>query len=190
MGKTDKTIELEKLIHKATNKQGVFCCFEVTIGWYGEERVDYMTYDTNGIFRCYEIKVSKPDFYSKAHKTFAGHYNYYVMPMELYEQVKDEIPANVGVYIGDWCIKKAKRVELVVDADILKDSFIRCLSRDAEKIHKIENPNLIGQLKSKIKKLEEDKSNYQRKYSELYLKGRAILGSGWDDNVKFEDVFT
>lgn len=190
MAKTEATLDLEKKIHKATCKQGVFCCFEVTIGWYGEERVDYMTYDTKGIFRCYEIKVTKSDFHSKAHNSFVGQYNYYVMTSELYEQVKDEIPNNVGVYIGGWCIKKSKKVQLTVDVNILKDSFIRCLSRDAEKIHKIENPNLIGQLKSKIKKLEEDKSNYQRRYSELYLKGRAVLGAGWDDDVKLEDVFT
>ena len=92
-----------------TNKRGVFCCYEVTIGWYGKERVDYLTYDTNGVWRCYEIKVSKSDFYSKSHNTFLGHFNYYVMPEELYEQVKD---CGKEVYIfGD-----AKQVGTALDA--------------------------------------------------------------------------
>lgn len=91
MAKTDLTIKLEKDIYAATNKLGVFGCFEVTIGFYGKERVDYMTYDTKGIWRCYEIKVSKSDFHSKAKKTFIGHFNYYVMPRALYEEVRETI---------------------------------------------------------------------------------------------------
>jgi len=47
--KTELTIQLERDIWSATVKQGVFGCFEVTIGWFGKERVDYITYDTNGI---------------------------------------------------------------------------------------------------------------------------------------------
>jgi len=105
MAKTKETIELEKAIYNLTAKQGVFGCYEVTIGWFGHERVDYMTYDTKGIFRCYEIKVSKADFNSKAKHTFLGHYNYYVMPTELYEQVKQDIPSNIGVYNSVKCIK-------------------------------------------------------------------------------------
>ena len=90
--KTKKTLKLEKQIYNATKKMGVFGCFEVTIGFFGKERVDYMTYDTKGIFRCYEIKVSKSDFHSNAKLSFVGHYNYYVLTRKLYEEVKDEIP--------------------------------------------------------------------------------------------------
>ncbi len=85
IAKTELTLTLEREIWRATNKQGVFGCFEVTIGWFGNERVDYLTYDTKGTWRCYEIKISKTDFRSKAKNTFIGHYNYYVMPQELYE---------------------------------------------------------------------------------------------------------
>lgn len=49
-----------------------------------------------------------------------GDYNYYVMPEEVYEQIKKEIPYQIGVYVpdrmnyrGEWydlkAIKKAKR---------------------------------------------------------------------------------
>lgn len=53
--KTAETVALEKAIRRATRKTGVFGCYEVTIGFCGRERVDYMTYDTKGVFRCYEI---------------------------------------------------------------------------------------------------------------------------------------
>ena len=51
--KTAETVALEKAIRRATRKTGVFGCYEVTIGFCGRERVDYMTYDTKGVFRCY-----------------------------------------------------------------------------------------------------------------------------------------
>jgi len=57
MAKTEETLLIENSIYREANRQGVFGCFEVTIGWFGKERVDYMTYDTKGIWRCYEIKV-------------------------------------------------------------------------------------------------------------------------------------
>lgn len=104
---------------------GTFGCFEVTIGIGGNERCDFITYDTKGIWRCYEIKVSKSDFYSKAKKTFVGHFNYFVMPKELYEEVKDDIDNHIGVHIGSYVIKKPKKQKLSVDEQVLKDSMIR-----------------------------------------------------------------
>lgn len=154
--KTKQTTDLERALWKATNKQGVFGCFEVTIGWFGDQRADYMTYDCKGVFRCYEIKVSRADFHSSVKKSFVGHYNYYVMPKALYEDVKDEIPAEIGVYtehsasikyptklLPAECVKKAKRQALRVEKDILKDSMIRSLSRDAEKYIKNQDEFLI-----------------------------------------------
>lgn len=134
--KTEETKRLEKAIWKATNNQGTFGCFEVTIGWFGKERVDYMTYDTKGTFRCYEIKVTKADFHSPCHNSFVGHLNYYVLPPELYEEVKAEIPDHVGVYIERggfaYSVKKAKR-RPVENADKLKDYMIRSLCREVTK---------------------------------------------------------
>lgn len=152
--KTKDTIKLEKKIRKATHKTGVFQCFEVTIGFFGNERVDFMTYDTKGIFRCYEIKVTKADFHSNAAKSFVGHYNYYVLTKDLYHQVKDEIPDEIGVYVGASLVKRAKYQDIsgkeysirrsvngkstVVTTsweEMLKDSMIRSLYRDAEKTY-------------------------------------------------------
>lgn len=95
--KTAETVALEKSIRRATRKTGVFGCYEVTIGFCGRERVDYMTYDTKGVFRCYEIKVSKADFHSAAAKSFVGHYNYYVLTRELYDQVKRYLSLSICV---------------------------------------------------------------------------------------------
>lgn len=163
MAKTDLTIALEKKIWEETNKQGVFGCFEVTIGWFGNERVDYMTYDTKGIWRCYEIKVSKADFHSKAKKTFIGHYNYYVMPEELYDEVKDEIPIHIGVYCERYLKKRPKKQALGIDENILKNSMIRSLSRENEKFIKTCDSIYINKLKNKISKLEkESRENYNR----------------------------
>lgn len=179
IAKTELTLTLEREIWGATYKQGVFGCFEVTIGWFGQERVDYLTYDTKGIFRCYEIKVSKADFHSKAHNTFVGHYNYYVMPKELFDQVNEEIPSHIGVYIGDSCIKKAKKQALGVDEQVLKDSLIRSLSREAEKVIKSENPTIVEKLKRRVKKAEEQAKENYRKYWDLMRIGQAKYGSRW-----------
>lgn len=114
IAKTGLTIELECQIWNHTKKpRGLFGCFKVTIGWYGRERVDFMTYDTKGIWRCYEIKVSNADFRSKSKVSSLGHYNYYVMPEELFYQIESEIPAFVSVYTSNngylTCKKKPKR---------------------------------------------------------------------------------
>jgi post-segregation antitoxin (ccd killing protein) len=172
-------LKLEREIWKATHKQGVFGCFEVTIGWFGKERVDFITYDTKGIWRCYEIKVSKSDFRSKAHNTFIGHYNYYVMPQELYEQVKDEIPHHIGVYVNGSSVKRAKKQELDIDEQTLKDSLIRSLYREYEKQYKSGNPTAIESLNRRLRRSETEKENYQRQYWELMRIGQEKYGSRW-----------
>lgn len=179
MAKTDLTLKLEREIWKATHKQGVFGCFEVTIGWFGKERVDFITYDTKGIWRCYEIKISKSDFHSKAHNTFIGHYNYYVMPQELYEQVKDEIPNHIGVYTKGVCRKNAKKRELTVDEQVLKDSMIRSLCREVQKKFMSNNPWLVEILEKQIRQYKKQRDEWHHKYWELMRIGQEKYGSRW-----------
>lgn len=179
IAKTELTIHLEREIWEATRKQGVFGCFEVTIGWFGKERVDYITYDTKGIWRCYEIKVFKSDFNSKAKKTFIGHFNYYVMPNELYDQVKEEIPKHIGVYTGGWCVKKPKKQELKVDEQILKNSMIRSLYREVEKVIKSENPTIVENLNKRLNKAKRDTEEYKDKYWKLMRIGQEKYGTRW-----------
>lgn len=187
ISKTELTLELEKSLYFKTSKQGVFGCFEMTIGFYGNERVDYITYDTKGIWRCYEIKVSKSDFHSKASKTFVGNYNYYVMPRELYEEVKNEIPKHIGVHTSGCCIKNAKKQELQVDEQILKDSLIRSLYRDSEKLYKSENIKYINKLKKQISKHEKETKEWKKYYNDLFKRIVELYGINWDKDATFED---
>ncbi len=187
ISKTKTTKELERDIFYATKAQGVFGCFEVTIGWYGKERVDYMTYDTKGIFRCYEVKVSKSDFRSNAHHTFCGHYNYYVMTQELFEQVKAEIPPHIGVYVGRCCFKNAKKQELTVDVHVLKDSMIRSLYRDVDKAMEAHEIEFVKYLKDEIKRSDKYAKRVEEKYHNLFNTVYHKMGKEWvSDNISLD----
>jgi hypothetical protein len=166
--KTELTKELENKIYWATSKQGIFGCFEVTIGWFGKERVDYMTYDTKGDFRCYEIKVSESDFNSKNHNTFVGDFNYYVMPTELFNKVKAKIPDYIGVYNESGSsVKKAKRVNTKHDKKVLEDSMIRSLSREFHIVMKNGRTDICQQHISECNRIERKYEDLREKYFDI-----------------------
>lgn len=146
--KTLTTKEIEQFLMRKNHKMNCFNCLEVGIVFkvkkphekypqymvteYDTEICDFMQYDqSKDIFRCYEIKVSKQDFYSKCKKTFVGNYNYYAMSKELYNEVKDDIPDYVGVVdqLG-FCLKKPKKVELKIDKEKLLVSMLKSLNRE------------------------------------------------------------
>lgn len=146
--KTVRTRDMETRLMRSFYKMNTFCCLEVGIVFkvkrphkrnpnylvtrYQTEICDFMTYEQNkDIFRCFEIKVSKSDFHSRAKKTFVGNYNYYVMPRDLYEQVKEEIPKDIGV-LDEYCncIKKPKKGELVYEKEKLLVSMLKSLNRE------------------------------------------------------------
>lgn len=102
----------------------IYMSKEITFdyGTLNQIRVDYMRFVPvnntisgieKGDFYCYEIKSSVEDFHSKNGHNFIGDFNYYVMPLEVYEKIKDEIPYRVGVYVpsenGLKSVKKGKR---------------------------------------------------------------------------------
>lgn len=180
--KSEITKKLERKIFAATNRNGTFGCFEVTIGWYGKERVDYLTYDTNGIFKCYEIKSSIGDFKSKWSHTFVGHYNYYVLTQDVYNAVKKEIPNDIGVYIEDRLIKSARRRELAVDERVLKDSLIRSLSRDAEKLYQEDDESFAFVLKNNLKEAERMTTSIKRDYNDLLSFVYQKFGFEWQND--------
>ena len=168
--KNDTTLALEQQLRRNISKVGVFICGEVTIGFNQKkpERVDILSIDTKGIIRCYEVKSSVSDFRSKAKWTFIGHYNYFCMPEDIYEKVKTEIPSHVGVYVYGTCVKKPKKQE--VPQEMLQTvmmSMIRSLSRDAEKLHKSENPRIIEQYETQITRLKNE--NHKLRYPKRYL---------------------
>ena len=113
------------------NDTRIYWAREVTFDYATQNavRVDFMKFKPvnntvsgieKGDFYCYEVKSSVEDFHSKNGHNFIGDFNYYVMPEEVFEKVKTEIPHNVGVFVpdgmhyrGEWhnlkYVKKAKR---------------------------------------------------------------------------------
>lgn len=145
MSKTKETLEFEERLRKHTSPYGYpYGAFEVTLinkdcgSRTTYERVDFLTVDRQGIWRAYEIKVSKSDFYSPAAKSFVGNYNYYVMPEWLYCEVKMDIPKHIGVLVEDVqgtlkSIKQAKKTDLCLPTQELYISLICSLSRNNER---------------------------------------------------------
>lgn len=126
------TKNLSQLLEKHINHYNdprIYTAKEVTFDYNTNHsiRVDYMRFKPinntvsgieKGDFYCYEIKSSVEDFHSKNGHNFIGDYNYYVMPIEIYNKIKDEIPWSIGVYvpsdsIGQYLksVKKAKRTD-------------------------------------------------------------------------------
>lgn len=186
MAKTETTIALEAEIHRATSKLGVFSCFEVTIGFGGKERVDYMTYDTKGVWRCYEVKASLADFRSRAKATFCGHYNYYVLTPELYEKVKGELPAHVGAYVRGACVRKARRQELAVDETVLLLSLVRSLSRETDKALRSGRMDVLGRAESRVRLLERENKQLEGRLRDLERALYARFGRRWADELDLE----
>jgi hypothetical protein len=101
----------ELLIREKFSGIGKYWASEVSIDACSTDvkRVDFMQFEPvgvygisaieKGIFICYEIKSCSADFNSGYGKNFIGEKNYFVMPMELYKKVIQEIPHNVGVLV-------------------------------------------------------------------------------------------
>ena len=108
MTKSHRTYELEEIITLATARPNRIGCPEVGLDDYGI--VDYISMDLSGAqtVRCYEIKISKSDFLSDNKKTFIGDFNYYVLPTELYYDVKNLVEDGIGIWLVD---KKGRIVE-------------------------------------------------------------------------------
>lgn len=121
MSKTQTTKTLEQLLANRFNKRNEFYVFECTIGWYGSEIVDCIMYNCNRETYCYEIKQSKQDFHSKNKLTFIGNKNYFVMPYNLYEEVKNEIPQTIGVLVA---IEKMEEKEEIT-TDVFGNKWTR-----------------------------------------------------------------
>jgi hypothetical protein len=148
MSESELTKLCKHAIYEASGARGlgVYGCFEATIGQnVGNERVDFMTMDSEGIFKCYEVKISKADFHSKAKLSFLGHYNYLVMPEKLYKELlKDDVVfagmlvRGIGVYTVSpengmaTCVRKAKKKNGFLNTQLLMFAMIRSLSAQVQ----------------------------------------------------------
>lgn len=149
----DITLTLSKLLedyidpHKDSR---IYWAKEVTFDYDTAHsiRVDYMRFKPGnntvsgiekGDFYCYEIKSSVEDFRSKNGHNFIGDYNYYVMPRDVFESVKDEVPYRVGVFCPDnygWLksVKKAHRINRVKPMCEMLLMMYRSARRDIKKM--------------------------------------------------------
>lgn len=153
--KTPLTIEMETSLYQYCIEQGGIVVEEVTMP---EEHgiVDTLNcltkFDGTREWRCYELKVSKADFRSTAKLSFVGHYNYFVLPRTLYEEVQQEIPTDIGVLVyrpytleeempapGTFVIaKKARKQKLAVTEEALTNRFMASLFREVRKAKQME----------------------------------------------------
>ncbi len=177
MGRKTITDKLSVLLEKHLNPDNntrIYMSREVTFD-YGTDhsiRVDYMKFvpinnTVSGIekgdFYCYEVKSSVEDFHSKNGHNFIGDYNYYVMPLDVYEKIKDEIPYHVGVYVlsvdefgNEYLesIKKVKRTDRNRPALEMLLMMFRSANRDAN-IRRIFDGLLTTTLKNFVKQHKE-----------------------------------
>ena len=132
VGRKEITKRLSLLTEKYINPHNdprIYWAREVTFDYATTHsvRVDYMKFKPlnntvggieKGDFYCFEVKSCVDDFKSKNGHNFIGDFNYYVMPLTVYEEVKDLIPYNVGVFTEETdrigqsyltCTKKARR---------------------------------------------------------------------------------
>lgn len=152
MERVDITADLSKRTEKYINPYNdprIYWAREVTFdyGTLHQVRVDYIKFKPKnntvsgiekGDFYCYEIKSCVADFNSKNGHNFIGDFNCYVMPKDLYEQVKQRIPYNVGVLIPSKCdtlesIKKAKRIDRTRAVNEMLLMMFRSANRDRAK---------------------------------------------------------
>lgn len=137
--------------HIGTSDVRVYWAKEVTFhyGTAEQVRVDYMQFKPinnsvsgieKGDFYCYEIKSSVADFKSKNGHNYIGDYNYYVMPKEVYNKIKDFVPYYVGVLVPSEkyegrlsSIKKAKRHNRTITVAEMLLMMFRSANRDRNK---------------------------------------------------------
>jgi len=152
MTRSETTKALSEMAERLINPRNdprIYWAKEVTFDYATDHsiRVDYMRFKPvnntvsgieKGDFYCYEVKSSVEDFHSKNGHNFIGDFNYYVMPMEVYEAINLEIPYKVGVYCPDRrelrLIKKAKRTDRERSVSEMILMMFRSAARDRMKV--------------------------------------------------------
>jgi len=189
MAKSKETIELENLLFEYNKFNGFFCIFECTIGFGGGGRVDCISIDTRSCIRAFEIKVTKSDFHSKHGHNFVGNLNYYVMPLKLYKEVKDEIPDDIGVICPKngqlYIVKSAKKVQLEEPLYKMELYMIRSLFREYEKSIYAENKELLNSYEREKRRLMKERDTYYRLLQTLNANIREYLGLNYKNFRKW-----
>ena len=176
--KRKETICLENTLIKQTKEKRIYGCEEITIGFYrnghGDEIVDFMTMDSKGIIKCYELKVTLQDLKSDAKKSWYGHFNYLVVTQELYSKVDnwdDYIPQDIGIIVGKGekyqyleSKRRSKKKTLSKDDEImLKESMIRSMYWKMVKYKNADSLEREKELNSLIRKAQKEKDTYRQR---------------------------
>ena len=181
--KREETLNIENELNKQTRYKRIYGCEEITIGFYnnghGNEIVDFMTMDSKGIIRCYEIKVTLQDLKSSAKKSFYGNYNYLVISDNLKNEIiskkinyYDYIPDYVGVLNENLeSVQKCKKQDISIeDSNMLKESMIRSMYFKMLKYKDSSDIKKQSQLNKKIRDIEKQKQYYRDLYYEIKVK--------------------
>jgi predicted translin family RNA/ssDNA-binding protein len=80
-----------------------------------------------------------------------------VLTKEVYDKVKDEIPKHIGAFVNGCFYKKPIKQKLDIPVDVLKDSMIRSLCRESDKLF----------LNSSKKELEKTKRALEKEKQEI-----------------------
>ena len=189
-------MQLERKLYDYLDNKHTFICPEVMIR---SEIVDCLSYSHKKGFCCYELKISVSDFHSKNAKTLVGNYNYFVMPTELIDKVRTEIPDNIGIIEnGTHVVKNPKKQKLKVPETVIYYSLFKYLYRDAEKYQKIKKSGNIDEieqlrkqknkeiarLKKKIKQNEDTIRYLERNYIQTSNMFRFLRDRAKEENIE------
>ena len=143
------TKEIESLLYNHLWRKGWYGVYECAIPKclcrkIRRERVDMLTYETNGIYRAYEIKISKSDLHSDAALSWIGNYNYLVCTENLIEDAKEMLPNDIGIYAvyeqgkKKWIeqVRNPKKRELLCKHEDMLFALMQALSREYKKYRK------------------------------------------------------
>ena len=172
MAKTEETLMLEQALDDRCRKRREYGCAEVTIGFKstgkGDEIADFMSMDSKGIFRCYEIKVSLQDLRSEAKKSWYGDYNYLVVSESLYMQSPawgNYIPPYAGIMAGrNLKIMRQAKKRPVSDEErnMLKDSLIRSVYWKMDQYRNASDLKTQKELQAELSSLQQEFDAYKQ----------------------------
>lgn len=101
MGKSSETLLITRLVFEYLYlERGYRVGMEVAVpnGFHRPEgRCDLLGYNNKKEFICVEVKITLADFKSKHGHNFVGNKNYYAVPLDLVDKIKDLVPKHVGI---------------------------------------------------------------------------------------------
>lgn len=180
--KRQETLDIENKLNEILTDRhrnssfGYYGCEEVTIGFanngHGNEIVDFMSMDSKGTIRCYEIKVTMADLKSKAKMSWWGHYNYLVIGGDLLDKIDDVkllTPKEIGILDSDLkSIRKPKLKGIHDNTEtMLKESLVRSMYHKMNKYRRFQDINEYKKLDSKVKRVERERNKFQKQYQDL-----------------------